>query len=269
MNIIQSVRCVTITAHSSTYGLSNTRYSSSTIFIHSVVRSVVWWKNVNKSYDANAHDTACSRSESNKRPIFSLSLSSREKYVFEHTYTKLSISQYFSCKTFSNIESEWNSDDHALDWRINNVLTCVYSSHTHTHTRHKHFANKNKTIEHMFDVATQYEQSDLLLHYVKLRKDFMRRERRKLKESSNTLCCLFLSHFLFAILTALNGKAANTHVKLGEMNSVCELLLPLWCAFTFVRSAQSVLVCPSTRTVDKSTLQCSHVKIKKTLLLFP
>lgn len=26
MNIIQSVRCVTITAHSSTYGLSNTRY---------------------------------------------------------------------------------------------------------------------------------------------------------------------------------------------------------------------------------------------------
>lgn len=129
-----------------------------------------------------------------------------------------------------------------------------------TQTRtHSHFSNKNKTIEHMFDVATRAHRVSIeflvspLEHFTAGMSKWETiscdaRERNCIARLLSAQILSFLS-----TLTALNRKAANTQVKLGEMNSDCELLLPLCCAFTFVRSAQSVLVCPSTRTVDKST----------------
>lgn len=209
----------------------------------------------------------------------------------------------FSSNIFSNIESMWKNDDHALEWRINNVfiyvceIVCV---HSWQHSHYNHFSNKNKTIEHMFEVATRAHQMSIEFFFPqafhcygmsKWETDFMRWEKRietkneeKVREFevSRQFCfgilpllcllsqfklsvCEWVWVFLFSLLNFFDGvKPKNSKYtriyftsQIGEMNSDCELLLPLCCTFTSVRSAQSVLVCPSTRTVDKST-KCSH-----------
>lgn len=117
-------------------------------------------------------------------------LSLRERSVFEHPYTKLSLSLCLAvCARVSPaiyFRTSNRVEKRPCTWVKDKQRVYVCESTTHaTHTLHSHFSNKNKTIEHMFDVATRAHQMSIeycsprAFHcwYVKVRNSFMRREK--------------------------------------------------------------------------------------------
>lgn len=147
---------------------------------------------------------------------------------------------------------------------------CTWVKDKHAYCCGTKQKQNNRTHVPSVDTSTSGERFILqvMWWYVKMRetKDF-ERERERIVDRERVLedkpigrCCVAdarcfvvapsLSLFLSPSLSPEFWQQNIPHKSIGETNSDCELLLPLCCAFTSVRSAQSVLVCPSTRTVD-------------------
>lgn len=198
MNIIQSVRCVTITAHSSTYGLSNTRYiAAATAAAHYLYIRPYDGKMSTKAtmpVRMTPHNHTYTLRE---QQTSNVSLSTREYRFRTSIYETLFLSECARSLLLPDIfehRIEWKSDDHALEWRINNVFICVDSwQHRHTQPLFKQKQN-NRTHVRCSNTSTSNESIEFIspraFHcwYVKVRNDFVRWEKEN-SECEGLLGC--------------------------------------------------------------------------------